>query len=251
MRSLQNDKAVLQAAVEARESKLQKMNELQTSFKVLSEKVAQQDALRMELGECNRRYQDALSDCEKAKQTNQDYQEQLKKNQETISQLQAQVKHEQAKSSSAQAQLETQQMQVQKLKAERNCYKQKGDSLAKEMARICRGNRTVRDVEKLIADDAARRQEVVLLRDQKRKALADVQYYRTGYEQLKQATACAGMEDATKVLERNAELERVCSELTEYVQAKEMQLGTLKQVNEALQAEMKDLAMSNMSKNDV
>jgi hypothetical protein len=35
------------------------------------------------------------------------------------------------------------------------------------------------------------------------------------------------------------------------VSAKEMQLETMKQINDALQAEIRDLAKVNMSKNDV
>jgi ribosomal protein L18E len=57
--------------------------------------------------------------------------------------------------------------------------------------------------------------------------------------------------DSTKVLERNVQLEHLLSELTEYLSAKEMQLETFKQVNDALQTEIRDLAKANMSKNDI
>ncbi len=54
-----------------------------------------------------------------------------------------------------------------------------------------------------------------------------------------------------RILERSAELERIVSELTEYVGAKEMQLETLKQVNAALEKEIHALAQAHMSKNEV
>jgi hypothetical protein len=46
-------------------------------------------------------------------------------------------------------------------------------------------------------------------------------------------------------------LERIVSELTEYVGAKEMQLETLKQVNAALEKEIHALAQAHMNKNEV
>jgi hypothetical protein len=153
--------------------------------------------------------------------------------------------------------LEAQQMKIQKRKAERNSYKQKGDSLAKEIAKVCRNGRTIKDVEKIILDDASRKQEVTLLREQKRKALDEIQQYRTALEQCRSAQKMAGLDhDSTRVLERNAELERLLSELTEYIAAKEQQVGTLKLVNDELQSEIRTLTKANMypknlGKNDV
>jgi hypothetical protein len=90
------------------------------------------------------------------------------------------------------------------------------------------------------------------LSEQKRKALEDLQHYRTSYEQSRTAQKMAGMDhDSTKVFERNAELERLLSELTEYVSAKEMQLETFKLVNDALQTEIRDLAKATMKNNDI
>jgi hypothetical protein len=143
-------------------------------------------------------------------------------------------------------------MKIQKLKAERNSHKQKGDSLAKEMSRVCRDGRTIREIEKILADDATRREEVLLLREQKRKALEQVEHFRTAYEQSLCVQRLSGLDhDAGKLLERNAELERLLSELTEYLNAKEMQLETMKLVNDTLQSEIRDLAKANMSKNDI
>jgi DNA anti-recombination protein RmuC len=86
--------------------------------------------------------------------------------------------------------------------------------LAKEIGCVCHNGHTVREVEKIIADN--------------------------------------GMDhDSAKLLERNAKLERLLSELTEYLNAKEMQLDTMKQINDALQLEIRDLAKASMSNNDV
>ena len=150
--------------------------------------------------------------------------------------LEKQLKDEKTKNQSYHSELEGQQMKIQKLKAERNSYKQKGDSLAKEIGLICRNGRTIRDVEKVLSDDIARRQEVELLREQKRKALDELQHYRTSYEQAQRAHTMAGLEpESARILERNAELERLLTEMTEYVNAKEMQLDIMKKVNTELQ----------------
>jgi hypothetical protein len=94
--------------------------------------------------------------------------------------------------------------------------------------------------------------EVSLLKSQKRQALEDLHHYRTAYEMTVVAQHKAGLDgEAMRALEQNAELERVISEMTEYVNAKEMQLETLKQVNQALSEELHMLAQASMSKNDV
>merc|ERR1712166_1672991 len=104
------------------------------------------------------------------------------------------IQGEQEKASSCQSQLEAIQKQNQQLKGERNNYKQKNESLSKEVARLCRGGRNIRDIEKLIADHESLLQEAELLRIQKRKALEDAHRYRTLYEQGKAVDERSGME---------------------------------------------------------
>jgi hypothetical protein len=251
-RTLQNENAVLSAAVEARESKLAKMAELQKSFDEASDKLTHLNSIEQKLAESNRRYREVCADVERISLSEKERSGELDQATVEIESLKEQLKSERSKTALRHAELERDQMKVQKLKAERNSYKQKGDSLAREMGRICRNGLTVRQVEKILADDAARRHEVELLREQKRRALEDLQHYRTAYEQSKMAAKLAGIDhDSAKLLERNAELERLLSELTEYVSAKEMQLDTMKQVNETLQSEIRDMARSTMSKNDI
>ena len=68
---------------------------------------------------------------------------------------------------------------------------------------------------------------------------------------LKLANINIDHKESVKLMKRNAELERLLLDLTEYVTAKEMQLDTLKHVNAALQTEIRDLAKASMSRNDV
>merc|ERR1719506_2790209 len=85
--------------------------------------------------------------------------------------------------------------------------------------------------------------EMELLRVQKRKALEDAHLYRTSYEQLKAAEEMSIIkQDTWNAFERTAELERLLTEMTEYVTAKDMQLDTIKLVNKTLQEEIHNLA---------
>ena len=252
VRSLQNEKAVLSAAVEARDSKLAKMQDLQVAYDEAAAQIAQHQNLRSELEHAEDRCKQLSLKVNSLEVSEQESRQQLHASETKVTKLLERLRAEESRIQSHQSELEVQQMKIQKLKAERNSYKQKGDSLAKEMARVCRNGRTIRQVEKILADDVTRREEVELLRDQKRKALQEFEHCRTSYEQSKAALKLAGMhEDSSKLLERNAELERLLSELTEYLNAKEMQLETLKAVNDALQAEIRELAKANMSKNDI
>jgi len=91
-----------------------------------------------------------------------------------------------------------------------------------------------------------------LLRAQKRKALEDARMYRELYEQTRAVEEISGIEKETRrALERTTELERLLVEMTDYVSAKEMQLDTIKQVNEALQTEIHNLAQANLRSNEV
>jgi chromosome segregation ATPase len=251
-RNLQNEKAVLAAAVEARDSKLGKMGELQGSFEKLSEQVAQTDVLRMELFNSNQKYADVQKELERVSLFEKQLQQDLDQTKASGEKLTTRLDEEELKTVSSQEQLASLQKKNQLLKAERNNFKQKNDSLSKEISKLCRNGRTIKEIEKMIGDHEARAHEVEELRKQKRKALEDVHMYRTSYEQSKVAQQLAGVDYETrKALERNAEMERLLLDLTEYVTAQEMQVETLKQVNEALQAEIHSLAQASLNKNEV
>ena len=250
VKTLENERAVLSATVEARETKLGRMAELQTSFDELSVKATENGILQSKLADSESRctaLSNKIAELEKDVAASKEQSEEEGQRRKALEEaLEASKKS----TDTFRAELEAQQMAIQKLKAERNSYKQKGDSLAKEVAKVCRNGKTIREVEQIVADDAARRHEVGVLREQKRKALEELEHYRTAHEQSRAAQKLAGVDqDQARILERNAELERLLSSLTEYVSAKEMQLDTLKQVNEALQLEIGNLSKATMSRN--
>lgn len=251
-RSYQNEKAVLSAAVEARDGKLEKMNGLQAALDTLSAKVAKGDSLRSEMSDMGKRYEVLCNDLEKVAASETECKEQLQKTLSTMNELCENLESEKSRRKQCQTELENVQRMNQKLKSERNSYKQKAESLTKEMSRLCRGGLTIQSIEKILTDEESRKTEVDLLRAQKKAALEDLHQYRSAYEQQLVAQLNIGVNGAAiKALEQRAELERVVSDLTEYVGAKEMQLQTMRQVNEALTDELKQLAKASMHKNDI
>lgn len=255
-RSLQNEKAILGASVEARESKLVKLEELQASNSELSKKVAQQGTLEVQLEESHKKYECLLSELESQKESETKYQKSLEDAKATIQTIHKQIQGEREKATSCQRDLEIIQKKNQQLKGERNSFKQKNESLSKEVARLCRGGKNIRDIEKVIADHEALSQEAKLLRVQKRKALEDAHKYRISYEQLKAAEEVAlsikpDEKETRRLLERTAELERLLAEMTDYVSAKQMQLDTMVEVNQELQKEIHSLAQANLRQDEV
>ena len=94
--------------------------------------------------------------------------------------------------------------------------------------------------------------EVSVLKAQKKEALEDLEQSRSAYESILEAHALAGIDgEAVRAIQRRMDLERVVADLTEYVNAKEMQLETTREINRALTEEMHIMAQNNLSNNDV
>ena len=94
LKTLQNEKSVLQAGIDARESKLSKMTDLQSTCNELQAKVAGTDNLQSKLDVSNRRYQDLEQDMQKAQTMVEDGISQLEQRASTIAELQAKLAKE-------------------------------------------------------------------------------------------------------------------------------------------------------------
>jgi len=152
----------------------------------------------------------------------------------------------------AKAEVEKSATQMQTLKAERNRWKQKADSLVKEMSRICRGGRGIADIEKLIQEHQNLTNEVTLLRSQKKKSedeLEESLVVHARYAQAHEKVKAEG--EAIRAVQKCDELERLVSHLTEYVDAKETQLQSIQDVNRTLTEELHLAHQKNRGDNDV
>jgi chromosome segregation ATPase len=258
VRTLQNDKAILSAAVEARDSRLSSMTDLQMSLKEVESKLGIQEALQHKLKEAKMKCKSLRMQTKSAEENENVYQEKLAKHARKVLDLMGHVNLANDQRRSCQKELSMQQIAIQSLKQSVTVANKNAKVFPRKLARYVgiRNGRSIWYVEIVVADNEARRQEIVLLRDQKRKALEEMQYYRAACEQSRAAQKMAGLDnDMAKVLEQNLELERLLSELIKYVSAKEMQLETLKQVNDALKSELGSITKGrmtrNMGKNDI
>lgn len=129
---------------------------------------------------------------------------------------------------------------VRKLKTERNSWRNKAEGLSKEVLKL-RTNDSL-EVKKLQDEliclrekNRALEEELSVVRSKKRVALAELQATQLAHQQsIKYQISNPDSHMSLKSAERQEELERMVSEMTEYLNAKEMQIETLKLVNEAL-----------------
>ena len=245
-RSLQNEKAVLTAGIDARDSKLVRMTQLQATVDSLSNS-------NNELKDLHQRHRDLAASLKKAVAGEKETRRALDATEAVIHDLNIKLEKEKNNTAVMKADFDNAQNNKQALTSERNNYKQKAESLSKEISRLCRKGRSLQDVQKVLENEESRIVEVEILKSQKKKALEELTEYRIAYQQslVSQLKSRDMNGSAMKAIEKTSELERVVLELTEYVNAKEMQLETIMQVNQALTEEVISLAKANMAKNDI
>jgi hypothetical protein len=252
MNSIHIDKSSSTSTIESCCTKLEKMLGIQCAIHELSFKLEKSARLRSELIDLSRNREklleglESISDSEDGKKI--DIESVLQKMEEVshnISEESARRRHYETK-------MDVMQKQVLALKSERNYYKQKAESLTKEVNHIYKRGHTLQDIETILKNQECQKIEIDVLKAEKQKALQDFNHYRQSYQQQLIAMLHTDMDGSTvKILERNAELERIVEELHEYVHAKEMQLQTMKEVNEVLTRDLKELAQIGMKKNEI
>lgn len=251
-KSFANEKAVMTAAIEARDAKLTNMLELQEEVVDLKEKVDEGNVASQELRDMNEKCEKLTKKVSILKSENLESRKSHETLQESVEKLEKQLNEETMKSLEYKSRFEKSNSIVQRLKGEKNMFRQKADSLAKEMSRICRNGKGIHEIEKLIHDHEVLMKEVSLLKAQKKEAFEDLEQSRSAYESILEAHALASIDgEAVRAIQRRMDLERVVADLTEYVNAKEMQLETTREINRALTEEMHMMVQHNLSNNDV
>jgi len=255
LRSLTNEKAVLSAAVEARDSKLTRMADLQGEVEVLKREVQNGRLVRNQLGETNTKYRALQDELASVKTSEHELQKRIAAVEQTAQQTTDKLTLEKKTSRRIQKEADTNAQRYLRTKAEKNSVRQKADSLAREMSRICRNGRTLDVVEQILSSHESMTIEVELLRSQKRRALEELEDVRGAYDDSVRARERLGKgkggKDLVRALEQRVELERVVEDLTEYVGAKEMQIGTMREVNRELNEEIRVLERTRLDRNDV
>ena len=166
-----------------------------------------------------------------------------------LQESQENARKEQKAAERCKAQMESANVRCQKLKVELRSAKQKVESLSKDISRAHATTRnSSKDVErakkmKLIEQEWLElKEEISRLTSEKRQITEERDESRRLHEQSIKSQVEAGIDEkVVRALTRYDDLERVVSELTEYVSAKEMQLETMMEVNKSLQEEISSL----------
>jgi chromosome segregation ATPase len=138
---------------------------------------------------------------------------------------------------------------LQTIRGERNSFKQKADSLAKEMSRLRKSDVEARNYERSQEDYKKLQDEVISLRSERRAIKDELEATKMAHSAYIQAQEQAGEDiDLIRSLNKCTELERVISDMTEYLHAKEMQLETIQSANRKL---CEEIIKQKTSMNDV
>ena len=239
MKALENEKAVMSAGIEARDSKLLKMSELRQTITALMSEVEKGEVAKKEVKDLTAQNELLQEQLLKKEEIMKKQLHEISNTQTQITSLRSKLDTSEEHYSTINAKLLDTQSQNQKLKTERNKYKQKADSLSKEMSRVCRNGLNINKIEEIIENQESMESEIAILKAGKQQALKELEECRIDYGTLVRAHDMAGKDyDTARILEQRAELEKVVESLTEYVQAKEMQIETMKEVTKSLMDEL-------------
>ncbi|KAL3792490.1 hypothetical protein HJC23_008412 [Cyclotella cryptica] len=260
LKSLKNEMAVLAATVELRDGKIdtqaEQIKELQKKLSDAIRKAEEERKLGADEARATIEADNLRKEAETAaiiadmKKEECHFQEELKLAQSIIEDLNQKYAYTKDSASKTQDQLERVKSEIKKLKMERNSLKNKADGLSKEMSKMSNQSvnkaeiRTlVQTIKQLQVHNSQLQNEVASLRSEKRNIEDELQATRLAHQQSARYIAdnqpmnC----DSQRAIRQCDELERVISNMTEHLDAKEMQICTLKQINEALAKEIDDV----------
>ncbi|KAL7445387.1 hypothetical protein ACHAXH_008036 [Discostella pseudostelligera] len=240
VKALNNEKAVLLAAVEARDGKIDglknQISELVKQASIQSEKISTIEGLRIDLVKAQDRYSSAEKDIANLKAQASELQQELTNAKENASTLESDCRQLKQIASKCES-------DYKKLKAERNSLKHRAEGLSKEMLRMSKNKSDTTEVDKLTQlvhdlriknTDLAEQIEVAKL--EKRRVLETLDATCMAHQQSVRFQISTEANNGANIVQesRVRELESVISSMTEHLNAKDMQIETLKQINKAL-----------------
>jgi hypothetical protein len=239
LKSVGNEKSVLMARIQNLENKLVTFTSLQESAKKNEKKLSK-------ASETEKALKSTAEGLEVMKNHCKMLETEMKAAMESIAAQQAQLataNQDLASSQKSVASL-TEQSEalgdsLQKVTTERNGLKAKYASVAKDLGRLTKNNRSVKEIESLIASYENLAVQNSVLKAERNQALDDVKEYKSATETFLDSRKKAGLTgEYETALQVKAELERIISSLTETVQTKEMQMATMREVNRMLSEEL-------------
>lgn len=154
------------------------------------------------------------------------------------------------------------QTELRRLKLEKNSLKNKNDGLSKELQRMSKNptdsselSKLHKAMEKIQGElEAAKirneslQEQIALENMEKRNALDKLEATSLAHQQSVSYQIAKDGRSVSAPDARVLELESIVSNLTEYLEAKEMQMTTIRQINETLVKEIADLTRDRLTK---
>jgi len=246
IKSLQNQNAVWEASVKSRDDKLIHMEQIKLQLKQLTEQCKQSETIKHQLEELTIKHTQLQKEHIATQSQITDHQTSLQTKTSRILTLESEQAQSQIKIDTLQKKLHLATNEKHQLMSDRNNFKKKSDSLSKEMTRV-----VAHEQQKNTTEINTLQSEIEYLKYTKKKALEELTEERHKCERLQEGLRRNGKEEEWRVMEQRVELERVVKELTEYVEAKERQIETMRQVNQALVEDCRMLAEKQRGAGDI
>lgn len=246
MKALNNELSVCKAAIEARDSKVETLQEsiteLKTKLSAQAKELSAVDSLRIDLTQSKSQSSTAVQVIEKMKKDESEFQNELKEAKGIVDELNKKYTAAKAAATKCTAEVDKMKAECRRLKMERNSLKTKAESLQKEMnqiTKISQNNKVdTKAFDKLQKElQQLRLVHIELQRDleaeriEKRDLKAELNASRLAHQNpIINYIPTAGGDGSPRI----EELERIISEMTEYSSAQSLQIETLRQINAAL-----------------
>ena len=241
VKALNNEKAVLQAAIDARDGKIDgltsQLSDLAKRSSLQTEQVSSTENLKRNLIQAHERYSSAERIIAIKKEKENELNLELATAKATASKYEFDCRVLKSTASKCES-------DCKKLKMERNSLRQRAEGLSKEMLRMSKNNIASLENEKLkTAIQELKREnnyfleQLEVVKSERKDAFEKLQATYIAHQQSVrfQRSSSTDVANGSCALDhRISELESVIASMTEYLSAKDMQIETLKQVNEVI-----------------
>ena len=241
VKALNNEKAVLQAAIDARDGKIDgltsQLSELAKRSSLQTEQLSSTENLKRNLIQAHERYSLAERIIANKKEKENELNLELATAKATASKYEFDCRVLKSTASKCES-------DCKKLKMERNSLRQRAEGLSKEMLRMSKKNLACLENEKLKTaiqelklENNYFLEQLEVVKSERKDAFEKLQATYVAHQQSVrfQRSSFIDVANGSCALDhRISELESVIASMTDYLSAKDMQIETLKQVNEVI-----------------
>jgi chromosome segregation ATPase len=247
VKALLNEKAIQQAAIDARDGKIDtlsnQLSELTKRTSLQSEQLGSIESLKNELIQAQRRCSSAEAVIIKMKEKESELSMDLAKAISKSAELEMEIEKKDAGQKKSIADSSKYESENRRLKIERNSLRQRVEGLSKEMSKTnsksLESEKMKTMIQELRSENRNLLEQIEVIKTEKRDILAKLEATYAAHEQSvryqRSSSTPTKADNSSCVLEdRVSELESVIASMTDYLSAKDQQISTLKQINEAI-----------------